>query len=39
MFQVIAVISLAAWLGVALSSPATRAASGFARRPRVAGAP
>ena len=34
MFQVIAVISLAAWLAVALSSPATRAASGLARRPR-----
>jgi len=33
MFQVIAVISLAAWLAVALSSPATRAASGLARRP------
>ena len=41
MFQVIAVISLAAWLAVALSSPATRAASGLARRPRPAegGAP
>ena len=36
MFQVIAVISLAAWLAVALSSPATRAASGLARRPRPA---
>jgi MFS family permease len=35
MFQVIAVISLAAWLAVALSSPATRAASGLGRRPRV----
>jgi MFS family permease len=35
MFQVIAVISLAAWLAVALSSPATRAASGLARRPRA----
>ncbi|HEY8860651.1 MAG TPA: MFS transporter [Candidatus Limnocylindria bacterium] len=34
MFQVIAVISLAAWLAVALSSPATRAASGLARGPR-----
>ena len=41
MFQVIAVISLAALLAVALSSPATRAASGLARRPRPAegGAP
>jgi DHA1 family multidrug resistance protein-like MFS transporter len=35
MFQVIAVISLAAWLAVALSSPATRAASGLTRRSRV----
>jgi predicted MFS family arabinose efflux permease len=35
MFQVIAVISLAAWLAVALSSPATRAASGLGRRPRA----
>lgn len=35
MFQVVAVISLAAWLAVALSSPATRAASGLARRPRL----
>jgi predicted MFS family arabinose efflux permease len=33
MFQVVAVISLIAWLGVALSSPATRAASGLGRRP------
>ena len=32
MFGVIAAISLAAWLAVALSSPATRAASGLARR-------
>lgn len=36
MFPVIAVISLAAWLAVALSSPATRAESGLARRPRLA---
>jgi predicted MFS family arabinose efflux permease len=35
MFQVIAVVSLIAWLAVALSSPATRAASGLARRPRL----
>jgi predicted MFS family arabinose efflux permease len=35
MFQVIAVVSLAGWLAVALSSPATRAASGLARRPPV----
>jgi MFS family permease len=39
MFQVIAVISLAAWLAVALSSPATRAASGLARGPRHAAGP
>jgi MFS family permease len=32
MFQVIAAVSLAAWLAVALSSPATRAASGLTRR-------
>lgn len=32
MFQVVAVVSLIAWLGVALSSPATRAASGLGRR-------
>lgn len=37
MFQIVAVISLAAWLAVALSSPATRAASGLARRPRSGG--
>ncbi len=35
MFQVVAVISLAGWLAVALSSPATRAASGLAPRSRV----
>ena len=35
MFQVVAAISLAAWLAVALSSPATRAASGLARRSRA----
>ena len=34
MFQIIAGLSLAAWLAVALSSPATRAASGLARRER-----
>jgi MFS family permease len=39
MFQVVAGISLVAWLAVALSSPATRAASGLARRPRPAEAP
>ena len=39
MFQIVAVVSLGAWLAVALSSPATRAASGLARRARpVAGA-
>lgn len=32
MFQIVAVASLAAWLAVALSSPATRVASGLARR-------
>jgi MFS family permease len=32
MFQVVAVVSLIAWLGVALSSPATRAASGLGPR-------
>ncbi len=32
MFQLIAALSLAAWLAVALSSPATRAESGLARR-------
>jgi MFS family permease len=31
MFQIVAVISLVAWLAVAVSSPATRAASGLAR--------
>jgi predicted MFS family arabinose efflux permease len=35
MFQVVAAISLVAWLAVALSSPATRAASGLARPRRV----
>ncbi|HEX9268335.1 MAG TPA: MFS transporter [Candidatus Limnocylindria bacterium] len=35
MFQVVAAISLLAWLGVALSSPRTRAAAGFARRRNV----
>ena len=39
MFQVIAVIGLAGWLAVALSSPATRAASGLGRRPRHAAGP
>jgi MFS family permease len=34
MFQVIAIVSVAAWFAVALSSPATRAASGLARRSR-----
>lgn len=35
MFQVIAVVSLLAWFAVALSSPATRAASGLTWRPRA----
>jgi MFS family permease len=33
MFQVVAIVSVAAWLAVALSSPATRAASGLGPRP------
>jgi len=39
MFQIVAVASLAAWLAVALSSPATRAASGLGRRPRTVDVP
>lgn len=39
MFQVIAVVGLAGWLAVALSSPATRAASGLGRPPREAAGP
>jgi predicted MFS family arabinose efflux permease len=35
MFQVVAAISLVAWLAVAVSSPATRAASGLSRPRRV----
>jgi len=33
MFQIVALVSLVAWLAVAFSSPATRSASGLARRP------
>jgi predicted MFS family arabinose efflux permease len=33
MFQVVAIVSVAAWLAIALSSPATRAASGLGPRP------
>jgi predicted MFS family arabinose efflux permease len=32
MFQIIAVLSLLAWLAVAVSSPTTRAAAGLAKR-------
>ncbi len=35
MFQIIAALSLLAWLAVAVSSPTTRAAAGLARSPRA----
>lgn len=38
MFQIVALISLAAWLAVALSSPAARAAAGLGPRPVAGGA-